>query len=90
MLLGLSSNCSNSSSNLSSKSSLSGAHYAKKHAARIVQTSQDAPKPRRRRGDLIQGRGPPVEQNPFLEDQTLGTTPSPGYTNFLLKQGELR
>ena len=51
--------------------------------------SRCAPKPRRRRGNLIQG-APPVEQNPFLQDQTLGTTPSPAYNTFLLKQGGLR
>ena len=38
------------------------------------------------------GGAPPVEQKPFLQDQTLGKAriPDCNFITFLLKQGELR
>ena len=42
------------------------------------------------RGNDPAGGGPLVEQNPFLQDQTLGKAPSPDRNTLLLKQGELR
>ena len=40
-------------------------------------------------GGMIQGGGGPVEQNPFLQDQTQCIIPTPDCNTFLLKQGEL-